>query len=400
MTRADLSEAIRRFETPFYIFDKDAAVQRVRMLKNTFGPRVKICYAMKANPFLVKVLEGTADCFEVCSPGELRICARAGLNMSGVVLSGVYKKPEDIYGTLETYRGENLFTAESPAQWALLAEAAGRLNTPVRILLRLTVGNQFGMDEADIRRIIAGRAQYPLVRIAGLQLFTATQRKNPQRMCRELQMLDQFLDELHAQYGYTAQILEYGPGLPVRYFDDEPDFEAETADALRRQLDALRYTGPVILELGRSIAAPCGDYVTKIVDIKTNCGTRYCLVDGGIHQLNYFGQMMAMKRPPVTHLGARGGKSEEWTVCGALCTINDVLLKSYPLSSPQTGEHLVFGRAGAYSMTECPALFLSRDLPQIILYSAADGFRCVRGPFRTDALNSADEPDSERKCGI
>ena len=31
--------------------------------------------------------------------------------------------------------------------------------------------------------------------------------------------------------------------------------------------------------------------------MKQNSGVHYCIVDGGIHQLNYFGQMMAMKQP-------------------------------------------------------------------------------------------------------
>lgn len=388
MQQNEFDSAIRQLETPFYLFDTDAACARVRALKAAF-PHTQICYAMKANPFLVGALAGTADCFEVCSPGEFQICERAGLNMHQVVLSGVYKKPEDVDRVVRTYRGANLFTAESPAQWTLLARTAEKHGVPIRVMLRVTVGNQFGMDEAEVCRIIAERAAHPLVTLEGLQLFTATQRKNPQRMCKELQQLDALIQSLQTEYGYKTPRLEYGPGLPVRYFDDEPDFEPAVCQALRDALDGLSYRGPIVLELGRAVAATCGNYVTSVVDVKTNHSTNYCMVDGGIHQLNYFGQMMAMKRPPVTHIGA-GGETADWTVCGALCTINDVLLKAYPMARPHVGDRLVFGRAGAYSVTEGTALFLSRELPQIFLYSEKDGLRRVRGHFQTNALNSAE----------
>ena len=36
------------------------------------------------------------DLFEVCSPGEFRICERVSVPMEKIVLSGVYKNPSDI----------------------------------------------------------------------------------------------------------------------------------------------------------------------------------------------------------------------------------------------------------------------------------------------------------------
>ena len=41
-----------------------------------------------------------------------------------------------------------------------------------------------------------------------------------------------------------------------------------------------------------------------------------------------------------------------------------------PLSDPQIGDVLIFGRTGAYSCMEGMSLFLSRDLPQVALCSA------------------------------
>ena len=116
-------------------------------------------------------------------------------------------------------------------------------------------------------------------------------------------------------------------------------------------LSQLRFSGPLVLELGRSIAASCGTYLTRVVDLKRNRGEGYALVDGGIHQLTYYGQAMAMRAPRLRLLPDRPCQEEEtWTVCGSLCTINDILVKRRPFPALAVGDVLAFENAGAY----CP----------------------------------------------
>ena len=57
-------------QTPFYLFDTDAAAAQVEALRKKLPDRVGLCYAVKANPFLIRDLEPVVDHFEVCSPGS------------------------------------------------------------------------------------------------------------------------------------------------------------------------------------------------------------------------------------------------------------------------------------------------------------------------------------------
>lgn len=67
-----------------------------------------------------------------------------------------------------------------------------------------------------------------------------------------------------------------------------------------------------------------------------------------------------MKTPFCTPLFAREGEEEQnYCICGALCTANDILIRQYPLKGVRPGDLLVFERTGAYSMTEGMSLFLS-----------------------------------------
>ena len=82
-------------DTPAFVFDIKKLVDRVNMIKGNLKG-ISICYAMKANPFLVKDLINVADAFEVCSPGEYQICKALNVPKDKIVLSGVFKEEEDI----------------------------------------------------------------------------------------------------------------------------------------------------------------------------------------------------------------------------------------------------------------------------------------------------------------
>ena len=57
----------------------------------------------------------------------------------------------------------------------------------------------------------------------------------------------------------------------------------------------------------------------------------------------------------------------DWNLFGSLCTVNDILVKQMPVRNLTVGDVIVFENTGAYSTTEGIALFLSRDLPKILL---------------------------------
>ena len=111
--------------------------------------------------------------------------------------------------------------------------------------------------------------------------------------------------------------------------------------------------------------------------------------------MNYYGQTMAMKIPFYSQLDGntleernRQQDVEMVTVCGALCTVSDVLVKNLPLTGEILGDILVFENTGAYSVTEGIYLFLSRAMPQILFWSENEGLKLIREPVETSKFNS------------
>ena len=376
--------------TPAFVFDVAALRERVAFIKRALGKRFELCYAIKANPFLVEELKDAVDGFEVCSPGEYRICERVGVSPKQIVLSGVYKEESDIRRIVGACGSDTVYTAESPAQAQLLSALAVERGITLPVILRLSSGNQFGMDGETLKSVV--RANYENLDMMGVQLYSGTQKK-PEKIEREAGELLAFIASLEKECGFDCRRIEYGPGFGVTYFVNEG--ERDDLAAMQTVVNAFKGVPArvkIVLETGRFLAAHCGAYHTQIVDKKTTEGVNYVIVDGGINHLNYYGQVMAMKHPFLQVVrrrdGALGAADEGvYTVCGALCTTADVLVKGYPLGAVEVGDELVFLRAGAYSVTEGIYLFLSRDMPRVYKRGEDGKLTLLREGIRTDPFN-------------
>ena len=303
MNQEILQAYLRQEETPAYIFDLDMLKSRVHMMKTILGERAEICFAMKANPFLIGPLKDTADKFEVCSPGEFHICETVGIPMERIVLSGVNKEKCDITHAMHTYGDAGVYTIESRKHLELLEMCAKEENITIHALIRVTSGNQFGIDEEEVFDIVSKKDYYPHVRIEGIQCYSGTQKKKFSKIEKELYWLDDILTRLKETCNYDAEVLEYGPGFYIPYFENEEEVDDESLlQQFADTLATLKFQGKITLEMGRYIAAYCGYYVTRIVDQKVNHGQNYCIVDGGLNHLNYYGQAMAMKMPHHKHI--------------------------------------------------------------------------------------------------
>ena len=392
MDTAVVNKALELFPTPFYLFDEGEVHARIQHLREGLPPHVQLCYAMKANSFILRQAACDADRIEACSPGELRTCFALGIPDSKIVVSGVHKDEAFMKELVDEHPAIARFTVESVAQFNLLeccAQSAGR---QIPLLLRLSSGNQFGMDAAILEGLVMRCKDNPAVEFCGIQYFSGTQKTSAKRIGRELAYLDTFIAEIERNCNVAVAELEYGAGLPVLYFDPEQE-AAEQQDELMATvsslLDGMSFSGELSIELGRSIAASCGTYATRIVDVKCNAGENYAIVDGGKHHITYYGNALAMKQPPCRTIPERTtGAHESWNMCGSLCTVNDILVKQMDLCDPRIGDVLVFERCGAYCMTEGISLFLSRDLPRIVLRDIAGNLELVRERFETYSLNT------------
>ena len=373
--------------TPYYVFDTDEFAKRAAMIKAALG-NIHLCFSIKANPFLLHRIPEGLDRVEVCSPGELEICIALGIDPSSIIYSGVMKEETDITRAI-TY-GVGILTCESIRHARLESKVALSQGKKVDVILRLSSGNQFGMSLTDIEYIISNPDEFKGISVIGLHYYSGTQ-KSLRKIKKDLDKIESAISTLDEKYGFKPELIEYGPGLCVYYF--EPDWEEKEKAALDEAATVLKEFAekyPLGIEMGRFLAASCGKYFTTVKDIKTQGDANYVILDGGIHHLNYFGQRMAMEVPPIRYAteGKKAPDEEvDYTLFGSLCTVADVLVREVRLPHLDIDDVLEFGHCGAYSMTEAPALFLSRFLPAIYAYSSDKGYELLRDHIPASDIN-------------
>ncbi|MBQ9549933.1 MAG: alanine racemase [Lachnospiraceae bacterium] len=371
--------------TPYYLFTASKFRERIDLIKSVF-PDMDLTFSVKANPFLLSALpdRDTIRYVEVCSPGELSLCRASELPGDRILYSGVMKEESDIREAIAY--GASILTAESRRHYDLIAAECDRSGKTAKVILRLSSGNQFGMSGQIILDILSEKDR-DNIEVTGIHYYSGTAKSRLKQIEKDLKNLTSLLEEAKSRASFVPTLVEYGPGLSSEYY--ESPYEERDAELIKLVSEPIREFGKRYrtgLEMGRFMAAPSGSYFTSVMDIKLNGDVNYVICDGGVHQLKYHGQNMAMKVPPLslfrdgeeiwstegsgngadTETGSLNG-SKHYCICGSLCTTADVLVRDISLPELLIGDVLCFGRCGAYSVTEGPIAFLSRKLPEIWL---------------------------------
>ncbi len=389
MKQEKIWKLVNEYSSPMYVFDIATLVERVKKLRFILGKEVSLCYAMKANPMLISYLDNIVDRFEVCSQGEYEICMMEKVNSKKIVFSGINKDIVDIR-RMRKEGFEGVYTIESLCQLQYLQETyIDPCNKP-KYMIRLTNGSQFGIDKEAIRELFAKNITKSFGNFVGIQFFSGTQKKKRNEIREEVLELIKFCKELNRDFDANINMIEYGPGLYIDYFSHNEEDGFEEAEELSKILNEYKAEFKFIIELGRYVAATCGTYLTKVIDVKKNNGINYAIVDGGIHQITYYGQMVGVKVPPIKQISQNSTTdfdiSEKWNICGSLCTMKDVLLRGYE-GNVSVGDVFAFEKCGAYSVTEGGYLFLSRNLPLILALEINGNIKMIRDAYPTYNLN-------------
>lgn len=380
----EYSELIKKYKTPMYIYDCSILKKRIDYIRSKLNSEYKLLFAVKANPFIVKEMDKYIDGYEICSYGEYEISKKYQLDNKKYVISGVYKDNDSITTMLKD--GVRKFTIESINQYLLLKELTEKYKNKIEVLIRLTSNNQFGVSEEDFKKIIEENLDNTYIKIVGVEYFSGTQKHSIKKINKEIDYLCSFIEEIEKDYSIIVEEVEYGTGSPVFYFQDEEFDEDEYFNELNLALEKIK-NKKISLEMGRSLVADAGEYITTIVDKKTNQYGNSLILDGGINHLVYYGQTMAMRIPYYKLYPKRFGEENIYNLYGSLCTINDIIVKNIKLTCPEIGDYFIFQKVGAYSITEGIALFLSREMPCVLIKKEDGRYLLVRDHFKTSNIN-------------
>ena len=368
--RLAVSALAQKFETPLYVYSSSMIRERYRILDRAFRalPHT-LCYSVKANSnlgilrFLAKLRAG----FDIVSGGELeRVRAASSKAVKKIVFSGVGKTEEELHLALRS--GILLFNVESEGELDLLAQCAAKLRKKADIAIRvnpdvpaqthpyISTGLQqhkFGVSMDAARELYRKAAAAKYLTVAGVSLHIGSQITDVSPFGIAMERTAELIQQLVSD-GHQIRFVDAGGGLGISYSSAEP---VDFADVARRYAEAvtaplLRIKKPrphLLLEPGRSIIAPAGALVTRVLYQKTNGNKRFIVVDAAMNDL--IRPALYSAKHELTPVMQSSTENSPADVVGPVCETGDFLARDAVLPSAAPGDLLCVYDTGAYGMS-------------------------------------------------
>ncbi len=400
---ADAVRLIEEFGSPLYVFSEKRISQNTSALRQAVAsvhPRVKLCYASKANSnmaVLAAIKRAGGDA-EVNSGGELHKARLLGFLPDQIIFNGVSKTDEEIrdairYGILAI----NIDSLCELDQVIRVARSIGaRANISIRIVPEIVtrshialqtglLSSKFGLSPAEIetafaRALSAGDA----ITFAGVHIHIGSQTPDSEPYARAFAEMWRFLVDLNKKTGHRLTHINIGGGLPVDYLPATPmaqdiaegeramlQARLDASEVLRAALNEARIADEpglledltIVLEPGRRIIGDAGLLLTRICNIKHRPETddTWLLTDAGYSLMlssvlyKWYYHLVSASRAEEPH-------TSPFKVAGPLCDSGDVYfdiergtrLPNYRLLPRTTdvGDVLALLNTGAYALDQ------------------------------------------------
>lgn len=375
-------EELRRHRTPFYFYDTALLRRTLDLVKaETAGnPDWHVHYAVKANfnPGILRIIAAAGLGADCVSGGEIRAALEAGFPAASIFFAGVGKSDEEI--TLGLEKGIGRFNVESVEELKVLGALADErhLKAPISLRINPDIGahthanittglkeNKFGISHEKVVETVTLALQTPGIEYKGLHFHIGSQVLDMDDFTALCNRVNVIMDTLEIA-GLPVGDIDVGGGLGISY--EHPnhmpiaDFKAYF-DTFRNHLK-LRPGQELHFEPGRSIVAPCGSLVTKVLYVKEGDTKKFAIVDGSMTELIRPALYRAYHR--VENISS-DEPEELYDVVGPVCESSDVFVKGMMIDRCHRGDLLVIRSAGAYGEAMA-SRYNCRPLPEAVLF--------------------------------
>ena len=372
--------------TPYFLYDADAVKRRIRAVRDAFAGRVQVYYAVKCNPnlALLRAVRDMADGLDISSGGELEQALLAGFDAGRLSFAGPAKTTAELTDSIRQSVGtisvesmrELLECARIARQLGVAANVAVRVNP---LLLNRAFGIkmggkavQFGVDEEDLRELLAAIAAHPAeLAFQGIHIYAGSQCFDPRGVVEGVENTFRIVREIEAGSSLVCRAVNLGGGFGVSHVEGDRELDlAALAEALHPVIDEFvaAASGPrkIVFELGRYLTAAAGIYVARVISSKSSRGKTFFMVDGGLHHhLAAAGTFGAALRANfiLRNLTRADAAPVRCQVAGPSCNPTDLLGIDVELARPEHGDLVGVLKSGSYGLTASPLLFLGRQTP-------------------------------------
>lgn len=403
-----LRDAADAYGTPCYVYFPDAMAERACFIRDSFGGRFGISYAVKSNPNvdLLRALDPHIHGLDVSSGGELKLALQAGYSPSRISFTGPGKSQQELQDAVESHCGE--IVVESMEELADVQRMASQRNRVARVMLRISprtmpkgfgisMGgrpSQFGIDEEVLDEALTELSSWDSIHLVGFHIYAGAQCLNPESIVENFRNYLRIFRDFVERHGLQPEVLIFGGGFGIPYHEGESSVDlAYIAQQINPEIDELRCLpsfkrATLLLEIGRLLVGEAGYFLTSVRRVKHSRGRHMAICDGGLNNhlaacghlgtvihRNYIMTRLAAKSPDKAT-----DELQEFDVFGPLCTTIDQLARQLRLPELVCGDVLAVHHSGAYGFTASPMMFISHPwAKEVIADRCEDGYALRTG---------------------
>ena len=356
-------EQFAGIRTPFYYYDLPLLRRTLDLVRAQLdrNPEFRVHYAVKANynPRILAEIASRGFGADCVSGGEVEAALAAGFPAEGIVFAGVGKSDAEIRLALEA--GISRFNVESAAELEVIDELAGQMGKVAPVALRInpdigahthasiTTGlaeNKFGINYEQLDEVMDLALRLQHVKYVGMHFHIGSQILDMSDFVALCNRVNELVVRLQ-RGGRPVGDINVGGGLGINYQHPNhlpiADFEG-WFDVFRRHLKLPQGT-IVHFEPGRSIVAPCGSLICRVLYVKQGTHKQFAIIDGSMTELVRPAMYRAYHR--VENLSS-DEPEEVYDVVGPVCESSDVFVKEFSMDKCHRGDFVAIRSAGAY----------------------------------------------------
>lgn len=350
-------------DTPFYYYDMALLRRTLDVIREQCNRNSLffVHYAVKANanPVILNTIAAAGLGADCVSGGEIKAAVAAGFRPETIVFAGVGKRDDEIITGLKA--GIARFNVESLPELKVIDSLAGNMGKTAHVSLRvnpdvgahthanITTGlseNKFGINYDQLENVIKAALVLPNIKYEGLHFHIGSQILDMSDFVALCNRINEIGVRLR-NAGLPLGDINVGGGLGINYEHpnhlDIADFRSYF-DTFRNHLDVGRNV-KVHFELGRSVVAPCGSLISRVLYVKEGSTRSFAIIDGSMTELIRPALYKAYHR--VENLSS-DEKEEIYDVVGPVCESSDVFVKGASIDRCRRGDFIAIRSAGAY----------------------------------------------------
>lgn len=362
-TKSQIEKIIKKYPTPFHIYDEKAIRQNARKFYKAFSwvNNFKNYFAVKAcpNPYILKILKTEGMGVDCSSLAELILAEKVGFKGEEIMFTSnetpaiEYKKAKKLGAVI------NL---DDISHIDFLEKHAG---TPNLICFRynpgpLRLGSRFIGNPAEAKYGLTREQLFKAYKIMkkkgvkrfGLHTMVVSNEIDPAQIIETAKMLFELVAEISKEVGIKFEFVNLGGGIGIPYKPGQKPVDLEFVSEkikklyddmiVKNNLDPLK----VVFECGRMVTGPYGYLVTTVLHkketYKNYIGLDACMANlmrpalyGAYHHETVLGKEKKLQ-------------TNKYDVVGSLCENNDKFAIDRMLPKIDIGDIIVIHDTGAH----------------------------------------------------